>query len=396
MTALLPERRHRIWHRRISLANLPTRSFNQIVTNISTGIQGRSARLIDFAQGSPLRAIAEGFAGLFLWFQAMVLLLLQASRLSTASGVDVDTFVGDFQVYRIRSQAASGTAILSRRSISNVTAFVPVGALFQTASGGLQYKVTANPTFVGWSAFNNGYTLAANTKSISVPIEAVVSGVNGNVVANSITQFASPITGLDDVTNPAALLNGFDSEPDPRVKDRFASFILGLSRGNYFGTEYAILSTGVTVQWTLTEDFDYAGNWRPGYYYVVADDGSGAPGADFMTAITAAVNRVRPLGVQAGTFPPLITNATVSMIITSGLGYDHNTVCGLVAQAIEDNINLLGLGNGLDFAILASWAYTVSGVTRVSSVLLNGLTGDAASIAANAQATIKCQSTIVS
>jgi hypothetical protein len=84
------------------------------------------------------------------------------------------------------------------------------------------------------------------------------------------------------------------------------------------------------------------------------------------------------------------------MIIYTAPGYDHNTVCGLVAQALEDNINLLGLGNGLDFAILSSWAYTVPGVTRVSSVILDGLSGDAASIAPNNQVTIKCQDAIVS
>jgi phage-related baseplate assembly protein len=378
------------------MATLPTRSFNQIVTNISTGIQGRSSRLIDFAQGSPLRAIAEGFAGLFLWYQALVLFLLQAMRLSTASGVDVDTFTGDFQVYRLPAQSSSGTVIVSRRSISNTTAFIPVGTLFQVQAGGQKYVVTANPTFVGYSALLAGYTLAANTRSIIVPVKAIVAGSDGNVVANSINQFASPLTGLDDVTNPAALLNGFDSEPDQRLKDRFAAYILGLSRGDYFGTEYAILSTGITVQWQLVEDYDYAGNWHPGYYYVVADDGSGAPGSDFMTAVTAAVNSVRPLGVQAGVFPPLVTYAVVSMIVTTAAGYDHNTVCGLVAQTLENNINKLGLGNGLDFAILSSWTYTVAGVTRVSSVVLNGLSGDAASIAANDQVTIKCQSAIVS
>lgn len=378
------------------MATLPTRSFNQIVTNIATGIQGRSSRLIDFAQGSPLRAIAEGFSGLFLWFQALVLLLLQASRLSTASGEDVDTFVGDFQVYRLRAQPASGTVILSRTTTGNTTAFIPIGTLFQTQNGNQKYRVTVNATFAGYSAALDGYTLAANTRSIQVPVEAVKAGADGNVVAGAINQFASPLTGLDIVTNPASLLNGFDSEPDARIKDRFASFILGLSRGDYFGTEYAVLSTGITVQWTLTEDFDYSGNWRPGYYYVVADDGSGAPSTDFMTAITKAVNSVRPLGIQAGAFPPLVTNAVVSMTVQTGSGYDHNTICGLVAQALEDNINKLGLGNGLDFAILSSWAYTVPGVARVSSVILNGLSGDAASIAADEKVTIKCFSAIVS
>jgi hypothetical protein len=108
------------------------------------------------------------------------------------------------------------------------------------------------------------------------------------------------------------------------------------------------------------------------------------------------VNSVRPLGVQAGCFPPVVTYAVVSMIVTTAPGYDHNTVCGLVAQTIEDNINQLGLGVGLDFAILSSWAYTVAGVTRVSSVILNGLSGDSASIASDNQTTIKCSSAVIS
>lgn len=376
------------------MASLPTRSFQTIVTNICSGIQGRASQLIDFSIGSPLRAIAEGFGGLFLWFQALVLKLQKAMRLSTASGTDVDTFVGDFQVFRLLAQPATGIVIFSRLSVGPTTAFIPVGTVVQTQDG-IKYTVTANPTFVGFSAQLNGYTLAANTGAIQVPVQAVVAGSSGNVLANSIIQLASPVTGIDRVTNPASFLNGFDSEADTSLKNRFNAFMLGLSRGNFYGTEFAVLSAAITVQWQLVEDFDYAGNWRPGYYYVVVDDGSGAPSGAFMTALTNAVNSVRGLGIQAGTFPPVINYQTASMFIQTAPGYDHNTLAGLVAQTIENNINLLGLGQGLNWNILSSWAYTVTGVTGVSSVLLNGLSGDTASIAANPQITLKCLSAIV-
>ena len=378
------------------IATLPTRSFNQIVTNIASGIQGRAKQLIDFSIGSPLRAIAEGFSALFLWFQAMVLELLQGMRLSTASGSDVDSFTGDFQVYRLINQPASGVLLLSRFSPGPTTCFVPVGTLFQTQDGSQQYAVTQNVTFIGWNAALNGYVLAANTGSIQVPVQCTKPGLAGNVIAGAITQFASPLTGFDTVINPAALLNGYDSETDQNLKNRFAAFILGLSRGDYYGTEYAVLSASITVQWQLVEDFDYAGNWRPGYYYVIADDGSGSPSTPFMTAVTTAVNAVRPLSIQAGTFPPIINDVNVSMSIATGVGYDHNTVCGLVAQALENNINLLGLGNGLNYNVLSNWAYTVPGVTGVSAVLLDGIQGDAASIASNPQVTVKCLSAVVS
>ena len=99
---------------------------------------------------------------------------------------------------------------------------------------------------------------------------------------------------------------------------------------------------------------------------------------------------------RCGVFSSQITWATPSLIITTAPGYDHPTVVGLVANAIENGINALGLGNGLSFGQLYSWAYSVAGVTGVSAVTLNGLSGDTASIAGNPQFTIKTNSCIVS
>jgi len=127
------------------LANLPTQSFQQIVTNAIAGIQGRSAKLINFSQGSSLRAIVEGFAGVFLWFQAMALQLLSAMRLSTAVGADVDSFTADFMPTigvsngvaspRLGSQAATGQVTFARFTAAPSTCFVPVGATLTTSDG---------------------------------------------------------------------------------------------------------------------------------------------------------------------------------------------------------------------------------------------------------------------
>ena len=129
------------------MANLPTQSFQTIVTNAIAGIQGRASKLINFAIGSTLRAIAEGFAGVFLWFQAMVLLVLQASRLSTSTGTDVDTFTADFMLVlagsqtaalpsgspRLGAQAATGQVTFARFTAAPSTCFIPVGATVQTS-----------------------------------------------------------------------------------------------------------------------------------------------------------------------------------------------------------------------------------------------------------------------
>ena len=107
-----------------------------------------------------------------------------------------------------------------------------------------------------------------------------------------------------------------------------------------------------------------------------------------------------------GVFPPTVINATPSLQITTATGYVHATVVAAVAATIAANINSLGLGNSLPYSIIASWAYSVPGVIAVTAVLLNGLSGDAATLSATTLtqdgtlamglSTIKCASVIVS
>lgn len=370
------------------MASLPTQSFNTIVTNTIAGIQGRASKLINFSTGSSLRAIVEGFAGLFLWFQKMVLLVLQASRLSTSSGNDVDTFTADFMPPlagttspRLGAQASSGQLTYSRNTAGPTTCFIPVGATDQSADGTQNFVVTANATFGTYSAGPPaGYTLASNVGSIIVPAQATVPGAAGNVAAGSISVMTSPIVGIDNVTNVAAFVNGADQEQDSALKQRFAAYILGLSRGDFYGLNASIEGAAVTVQWTLTEGYNYDGSYHPGYFFVVADDGSGSPTAAFLAVVNTAAQAVRPLGIQCAVLAPVILPANVSMQLTTAPGYVHNVVVAQVAALVALNINSLGLGVPLPWTLLATWAYSIPGVSAVSNVLLNGGTGDSASI----------------
>lgn len=397
------------------MASLPTQSFSTIVANTIAGIQGRAAKLINFSTGSTLRAIVEGFAGLYLWFQNLVAQVVKASRLSTAAGIDVDTFTADFMPIipgsqtvalpggspRLGAQAASGQVTFARFTAGPSTCFIPAAlsldpvtgaptnagastaATCQSADGTQNFTVMANTTFATYSAVTGGYTLAANIGSINVPVQAQVAGIGGNVLSGAITNITTPIVGIDTVTNAAAFTNGAIQESDSALKIRFAAYILGLSRGDYYGLSASILGSETNIQWTLTESHDYiTGGYHPGFFFVVADDGSGSPSTTFMAAVQNAVLAVRPLAGAFAVFTPIIIGAAVSLQITTANGYDHNTVVAQVAATISNNINALGLGNSLQWSILISWAYSVPGVTSAMNVSLNGATGDSASILA--------------
>ena len=59
-----------------------------------------------------------------------------------------------------------------------------------------------------------------------------------------------------------------------------------------------------------------------------------------------------------------------------------------MGAAIGAGIASLTQGAGLQYGSLYSWALAVPGVTAVNAVLLNGSSGDAASIAANPKNTV--------
>jgi hypothetical protein len=134
------------------------------------------------------------------------------------------------------------------------------------------------------------------------------------------------------------------------------------------------------VQWTITEGFNYDGSYHPGFFFVVGDDGSGNPSPAFLAMVTTAAQAVRPLGIQCAVFAPVIITANLSMQLQTGANFNHNAAVAQVAATIATNINSLGLGNPLPWSILASWAYSVPGVTSVANVVLNNNTGDTASI----------------
>lgn len=376
------------------MATLPTKSFTALVQTIAAGVQGRASKLIDFSIGSTLRAIAESFSSVILWLQAMVMQVLAASRLSTSTGSDVDSFVGDFGIVtRLGGVAATGLVTFARFTAGPSAPFVPVGAQVTTGDRSVYFQVYADPTNSAYSATLNGYTLASSVSSMIVPVSALTPGAIGNVQAGQINTISSTITGIDTVNNVAAFTNGSDSETDTALKARFQVAILGLSAGDLYGTQAAIKATSTAVQFTVTEFYNYDGSYRPAFYYIVADDGSGAPSAPFLAAIGVAANSVRPLGTSLAVFAPILTTANVSMTITNATGYTHATVVAQVAAAIAKAINGLGLGVGLPYTYLSAVAYGVPGVTNVASVLLNSATSD---IAASPKATIKAGTLTIS
>src|SRR5579864_4172011 len=121
--------------------NLPTRSFTDIVRDMSAAVTASAGRLIDVSIGSVLRAIIEANAAIVMWVQWLVLLTLQTTRAATSTGADLDSWMADFSLSRLPAVSASGVATFARFA-ATATAYVASGTIVKTQDGSVSFAVT--------------------------------------------------------------------------------------------------------------------------------------------------------------------------------------------------------------------------------------------------------------
>jgi uncharacterized phage protein gp47/JayE len=356
------------------MANLNIKVFEDILSDTAAAIQSSTNALIDFSIGSILRAIAESNATLVLWIQGLILQLLTTIRAATCTGSDLDSWCADYSFTRLPALTASGLATFARFTPTN-SAFIPVGTIIQTADAtAKQFSVIADTTNAYYSAALGGFTIPAGTGSIQCTVVALVAGAAGNILLGQLSVLTGSIPGVDTVTNPNAFINGVDAEMDNAMRTRFVTYIGNLAKATKNAISNAISSVQSGISFTLTENYNYAGTFTPGYFYVVVDDGSGSPPSGFLNSVNNAIDAVRAFTITFGVFAPVLITANVAMTVTSS---NHAADATAVQAAINSYIAGLGIGASLPYTKLAQIAYdTASTISNVTLVQLNSATAD--------------------
>jgi uncharacterized phage protein gp47/JayE len=367
----------------LSLLNFPS-----LVSNTAASVQSKCSKLLNLTVGSVLRSIIEAFASTGLWLQYLIVQVWSGCRLSTSTGTDVDTFVGDFSLTRLPALPSSGTCTFGRFSVSTTVAVVPyfnadgsvnpAGAQALTADLTTTFGVSTNTAHPLWYVSLGAYLIPIGVASADLPVTALVAGSAGNIQAQTIALLAgSGVPGIDTVTNAAPFQNGQDPETDDALKARFTNYINTRSRGTPAAVEYAITSVQQGLSYSLVENSDAAGDYTPGHFTVTIDDGSGNPPASLISAVYAAIDAVRPIGSTFGVLGPVDVMVTVSMTITVGPAGNKSAIVGNVQNAVIDYIDALTIGASLPWSRLAQIAYAADpNITNVSQIMLNGGVAD--------------------
>lgn len=350
---------------------LPLKNFATLVADMSATVQGVGSQLIDVSVGSVLRAVIEANASLALWMQWLIMLVLSLTRASTSNGADLDSWMADYGLARLPGVAATGLATFARIT-AGLQAVVPAGATVRTSDGTISATVVRDTTRADWSAVAGGYVMAAAARSADYPVAVTVSGSAGNVLAGSLSQLSTAIPGVDSVSNAAGLQGGTDAESDLLFRSRFQLYINSRSRATLQAVRFAVSSVQPGLKFVVADNQDANGQAHVGNFVVSVDDGSGAPPASLLSAVSAAVDAVRPVGTTFAVLPPQVVSAAVVLTLQIQAGSDAAAVSAAVAAQITAWVQGLGIGASLPVSRIAGLAYaTDPAVTNVTLVSIN-------------------------
>lgn len=353
---------------------LPFNSFTDYVRVQGAAMQGAAKATLDLTVGGVLRSILEANAAVALWLQWLAAQVLAATRAATSRGADLDTWMADFGVTRLPASQAAGRLVFSRL-VPTVAALVPAGAQARASATGQLYTVQGDLADAAWTGL--GYQLPVGIASVSVPVAAAISGTAGNAAVGTVDQLASAMPGVDGVANSATIGGGLDAESDAGLRARFSNFLDSRTRATSTAVAYSIASLRQGLRWAIADSEDAQGNPTPGHFTVTLDDGSGTPSAALISAASAAIDAVRPVGTSFSVRGPAVLPAAVQITLTLLPSAQSTAVAQVVTAAVGNYIASLGIGIPLPVSRVVAVAFSADPSVQAAEVLLNGAAVDA-------------------
>lgn len=368
------------------MADPTVKTFRQLVQQGAAAVQSRASGLVDFSVGSVTRAIIQAVAGVALWLQALILALLASTRASTSSGADLDTFVADFggpfveggvaDIQRLGAAPAVGLVTFTRLTPQG-TAAIPVGATVETRDGRQRFAVQADTGNGTYDPAQRAYIMNPGVAEVTVPVATSQVGSAGNVLAGAVSVITSPIPGVDLVENEADFINGQDAESDEAFRARFRAYVASLREATRPAILRFVTSLQPGIRAVLVEGQELDGTPRPGFFYVVVDDGTGDPPQTLIDGAAAVVREHRAAGTEGAVLAPVVVPLVVTFDITADATAHQAEDIALAEAAVARLINTRQMGERLPRTRLYSAAYAAADTIRdVDNLLINGLAAD--------------------
>ncbi|MFF7198193.1 baseplate J/gp47 family protein [Streptomyces sp. NPDC008079] len=185
---------------------------DDIVTQIRDALRVSDPEL-DTSVGTPLRKIMDAFAGSLADAYIQQHLLSYAYDIDSKIDADLDAFTQLFGIARMAARRAVGTVTFSRTGDTTTTIFIPVGTEVSTTDASVVVQTVT------------GGTLMPGATSVTVAVQSVTAGPEGNVGAGMANLVTSPVQGVGSVVNTAALTGGMSRETDSELRARWKATV---------------------------------------------------------------------------------------------------------------------------------------------------------------------------
>lgn len=358
---------------------LPSKTFDQFVSGMVASWSAYLGFQPSLQAGDSLFALMQSLAAQFVFIQLQIQIVNKVARAQTSTGADLDSFMAQFQFTRLPPINAEGPVTFTKFTPASVPTPIPVGSgsTIQTPGGAIVYQIVADTNQPTYDPGSNAYILAAGQTTLTATAQAVITGSGSNVAANQLSQIASGIAGIDAVTNPAAIGNGANAEPDANFRSRFVLYLNSLSKAIKAAIQSAIQGVQQGINYNLIENINTGGFLQYGEFVAVIDDGSGSPSSALVLAVQNAINAVRGFTILAEAIP--VQSVTLPVVISVRLfpGFFIGIVGPQVASAISAMMAQVGIGGTAFVSAVEAAALSVPGVVSVQSgTLLNGVAAD--------------------
>jgi len=238
---------------------------------------------------------------------------------------------------------------------------VPTGTKFRTGAG-VEFELTADAGIDAGGTGTGG-------------IRAVVAGVAGNVMAETITEIPTSIQGLQSVSNAEPTSGGAEVETDDMLRERLLE---RMSRPATSGNIYHY------IQWAKAVpgigDARVVPIWDgPGTVKVILLDANRQPAsAELVAQVTAYIEAERPIGAIVTVVAATGVSINVGATISYDAGrYTLEEITAAVEQAISAYLAQTAFRLGqVSYAKIGSVVMSVDGVTDYSALLVNGGTAN--------------------
>lgn len=277
------------------------------------GFGGRPA-LTDRNEGSVVLTLLEAFARELAVAYEQLDIVYRYAFLETAEGAALDQVVALLGLERLPRGFLVGSVRFSRATPADADIAIPAG----TMVAGLNVPLVQT---VQDARLDAGRTSAtADVQSVERPPKPEPIG------PGKLTLMPRPISGIEQVTNPGAIILRQSGESDAELRARARQTIRGATTGTVDALVRAVRSCGV-AQVKVIEDLAA----RPGEVRLVLGDLQ--PDHPVMAQVQAAVARARPAGVRV-----MVGNASpISIRIAATLQLNKDFTAA-ERQAIEQQV----------------------------------------------------------